>query len=78
MCLIPTASLNKYLVFLTNFLSLFKSPFFVRLINSKLSFKKISDFLFTEIFSEEKRLPSQEDLSFIRLVTDYVATQFEL
>ena len=31
-----------------------------------------------EIFSEEKRLPSQEDLSFIRLVTDYVATQFEL
>ncbi|PPR78125.1 MAG: hypothetical protein CFH01_01167 [Alphaproteobacteria bacterium MarineAlpha2_Bin1] len=31
-----------------------------------------------EIFSEEKRLPSNEDLSFIRLVTDYVATQFEL
>jgi len=31
-----------------------------------------------EIFSEEKRSPSQEDLSFIRLVTDYVATQFEL
>ena len=31
-----------------------------------------------EIFSKEKRKPSKEDLSFIRLVTEYVASQFEI
>ena len=41
-------------------------------------FKEDAVIAVIEIFSAEKRKPSKEDLSFIRLVTEYVASHFDI